>query len=115
MTEPLVERVDDIHHYQISVDGHVAGYLNYRAHGERLVFLRTEIDSAFAGQGLSTTLVTGALADALATGTRIIPLCPTVAAYLVKNHDYDEIVDSPQILDGPPAQLNGRLITFKKK
>ena len=89
MTEPLVERVDDIHHYQITVDGRLAVYLNYRAHGERLVFLRTEIDSAFAGQGLSTTLVAGALADALATGTRIIPLCPTVAAYLVKNHDYD--------------------------
>jgi uncharacterized protein len=115
MTEPLIERVDDIHHYQITVDGQVAGYLNYRAHGERMVFLRTEIDTAFAGQGLGDALVSGALADALGTGTRIIPLCPTVAAYLVKHHDYDEIVDSPQLLDGPPAQLNGRLITFKKK
>lgn len=103
MSEPTVERVDAIHHYEIKVDTEVAGFINYRAHGDRLVFLHTEIDTAFAGQGLGTRLIVGALADVHESGTRIVALCPMVAAYLVKNRDYDDIIDPPHVLDGPPV------------
>lgn len=88
-----VRRNDDKSRYEISVDGEVAGFAQYADHGGQRVFYHTEVAPKFGGQGLSTVLVTEALADARAGGKRVVPVCPLVASFLRKHPDQADIAD----------------------
>lgn len=75
--------------YQITVGDRVAGFTEFRpGRAGSLVFPHTEIDPAFAGQGLASRLVGGAMADVAARGETVVPLCPFVVKYL-RSHDVD--------------------------
>ncbi|MEU0225303.1 GNAT family N-acetyltransferase [Streptomyces sp. NPDC006284] len=104
---PTVERIDARHRYVILVDGRQAGLTAYRDRGEQRVFFHTEIDDAHAGQGLAGQLVRQALTDVRAQGLRIVPVCPYVAKYLTKHHDFDDITDpaTPEVRTWLDAQL----------
>ncbi|MEV6294322.1 GNAT family N-acetyltransferase [Streptomyces sp. NPDC051896] len=95
-----VERADDRHRYEILVSGRLAGLTAYRDHGEQRVFYHTEVDDAFAGQGLAARLVQEALTDARRSGMRIVPVCPYVAKFLKKHEEFADITDpvTPEIL-----------------
>ncbi|MCU1515028.1 MAG: family N-acetyltransferase, partial [Microbacteriaceae bacterium] len=67
----------------------------YRDTGLRRVFLHTEVEPGHEHHGLATQLIEWALNDVRAKGKQIVPLCSMVAGYLDKNHDFDDIVDSP--------------------
>lgn len=97
---PIVERVDADHRYEILVDGRRAGLTAYRDRGEQRVFFHTEIDDAFAGQGLGAQLVQQALADVRESGKRIVPVCPYVAKFLKKHAEFADITDpvTPDVL-----------------
>ncbi len=84
-----VGRNDAKGRYEIRQGDTVAGFTLFRPdeHG-RLVFPHTEIDPAFAGRGLGSVLVEGALTDAAARGETIVPVCPFVVKY-VQTHDVD--------------------------
>ncbi|MFG3206688.1 GNAT family N-acetyltransferase [Streptomyces sp. NPDC048192] len=88
-----VERADDKHRYEILVDGALAGFTEYLDHDEQRVFYHTEIDDAFAGQGLASRLVQQALTDVRSTGMRIVPVCPYVAKFLQKHDEFADITD----------------------
>ncbi|MDQ0407909.1 MULTISPECIES: GNAT family N-acetyltransferase [unclassified Streptomyces] len=95
-----VERADDDSRYEILVDGRRAGLTAYRDLGEQRVFFHTEIDEAFAGQGLGTQLVRQALADVRASGMRVVPVCPYVAKFLKRHGEFADITDpvTPDVL-----------------
>ncbi|MET8904336.1 MULTISPECIES: GNAT family N-acetyltransferase [unclassified Streptomyces] len=95
-----VERADDDSRYEILVDGRRAGLTAYRDLGEQRVFFHTEIDEAFAGQGLGTRLVRQALVDVRASGMRIVPVCPYVAKFLKRHGEFADITDpvTPDVL-----------------
>ncbi|MFF2327185.1 MULTISPECIES: GNAT family N-acetyltransferase [unclassified Streptomyces] len=97
---PTVRRVDPKHRYEILVDGRTAGLTAYRDRDEQRVFYHTEIDDAFAGQGLASTLVQQALNDVRASGKRIVPVCPYVAKFLKKHEEFADITDlvTPEVL-----------------
>lgn len=99
-SEPVVERIDAKHRYAIRVDGATAGFTVYRDRDGQRVFHHTEIDDAFAGQGLASVLVTEALNDVRRSGMRIVPVCPYVAKYLKKHEEFADITDpvTPEIL-----------------
>jgi predicted GNAT family acetyltransferase len=90
---PVVERMDARHRYEILLDGRRAGLTAYRDRGEQRVFFHTEIDDAFAGQGLAAQLVLRALADARESGKRIVPVCSYVAEFLNKHTEFADITD----------------------
>ncbi|MFD6532780.1 GNAT family N-acetyltransferase [Streptomyces sp. NPDC060184] len=98
---PSVQRVDARHRYEIHVDGVRAGLTAYRDRGEQRVFFHTEIDDAFAGQGLASVLVEQALSDVRASGKRIVPVCPYVAKFLTKHTEFADITDpvTPEVLE----------------
>ena len=97
---PVVERVDAEHLYEILVDGRRAGVTAYRDHGEQRVFFQTEVDTAYAGQGLGAHLVQHALDDVRASGKRIVPVCPYVAKFLKRHDEFADITDpvTPDVL-----------------
>ena len=59
------------------------------------MFYHTEVDEAFGGRGLATVLIAEALARTRADGLRIVPVCPTVAAYVKKHPEFSDVVDRP--------------------
>lgn len=94
-----VEQVEAEHLYQIQVDGRRAGVVAYRDRGDQRVFYHTEVDDAYAGQGLAAQLVREALTESREQGKRIVPVCPYVAAFLKKNTEFAAAADpvTPEI------------------
>jgi len=86
-----------LHRYEIRVDGAPAGFAQYLTpEPTHLDFVHTEIDDAYAGQGLAGVLVRSALDDVRGQGKRAIPHCPFVASYIRKHPEYEDITDWPQ-------------------
>ena len=79
--------------FTISVDGAPAGFTQFREDGNHRDFFHTELDDAFAGQGLSSVLVQQALDTTRADGLRIVATCPLVKHWLTKHPEFDDIVD----------------------
>ncbi|KAK1176898.1 GNAT family N-acetyltransferase [Streptomyces sp. NBS 14/10] len=106
-TTTVVERADADRRYEILVDGRRAGLTAYRDLGVQRVFFHTEVDEAFAGQGLGPHLVQQALADVRASGMRIVPVCPYVAKFLKRHDEFADITDpvTPDVLRWLKAQL----------
>jgi len=87
-----VTRNDEAHRYEIHVGDELGGFLEFRPAGEdRVVLPHTEVDSAFKGKGLGSTLASEALADLARRGGSVIPSCPFVAHYL-REHDVPGLV-----------------------
>ncbi|CAM5240446.1 MULTISPECIES: GNAT family N-acetyltransferase [Streptomyces] len=97
---PVVERVDARNRYEILVDGKRAGLTAYRDRDAQRVFYHTEVDEAFAGQGLASQLVQEALTDVRESGKRIVPVCPYVAKFLKRHEEFADLVDpvTPDVL-----------------
>ncbi|MBU9762475.1 N-acetyltransferase [Mycobacterium sp. TNTM28] len=87
-------------HYEITVDGEHAGLAAYVDAGDQRIFHHTEVDDEFSGQGLAGELVSAALTDARAAGKRAVAVCPYVAKYVQKHHDFDDILDpvTPEVM-----------------
>lgn len=79
--------------FTIAVDGRQVGLVDFVDHDGQRIFLHTEVDDAYEGRGLAGILVSEALAATRAAGLRIVAVCPMVAGYLDKHHDFDDIVD----------------------
>ncbi|MGC0381162.1 GNAT family N-acetyltransferase [Streptomyces sp. SAI-129] len=107
-TVTVVERADADRRYEILVDGRRAGLTAYRDLNLQRVFFHTEVDEAFAGQGLAPQLVQQALADVRASGMRIVPVCPYVAKFLKRHDEFADITDpvTPDVLRWLKAQLD---------
>ena len=90
--ERTVTRNDEARRYEIHVGDELGGFLEFRPAGEdRVVLPHTEIDPAFKGRGLGSTLASEALGDLARRGGSVIPSCPFVAHYL-REHDVPGLV-----------------------
>ena len=81
--------------YELRLGEDVIGFTTYRLVGRRVVFIHTEVNEEYSGRGLAERLAKFALDDVRAAGKRIVPVCPYIAAYLRRHHEYDDIVDAP--------------------
>lgn len=90
-----VRDVPERSRYEVSVDGALAGHADYRDEGDVRVFVHTEVDDAFEGQGVGSTLAQEALDDVRASGRRLVPRCPFIRAYIERHPDYADLVSSP--------------------
>ena len=79
--------------YEVFSDGKLAGFALYKLHGERITMYHTEIDPAFAGEGLGGELAREALGDVRSRGLMVKPLCPFIAAFIGQHQgDYLDLV-----------------------
>lgn len=91
---PEVRNAPDAHRYEIVEDGAVAGFAEYmEVRGDRIVFTHTEIDPAFEGRGLGSTLIAFALEDARDRRQQIVPICPFVAKYVHRHPEFVPFLD----------------------
>lgn len=80
--------------YEVTVDGELAGFAEYRERDGARVFTHTEIFDTFEGRGVGSALARGALDDVRAHGRRLVALCPFIAAYLERHGEYGDLVDT---------------------
>jgi predicted GNAT family acetyltransferase len=88
-----VRQNESLRHFEIIVDGKVAGFIQYVARPGKIILVHTEIDDAFEGRGLGSQLAAATLDDIRAQGLRVVPLCPFVASYIERHPEYDDLVD----------------------
>jgi len=88
--------VPDAGQYELRDGDATIGFARYEDRGERRTFMHTVVDSGYEGQGLGSRLARFVLEDSVSRGRRIVPLCPFIAAYLRRHHDFDAHVDWPK-------------------
>jgi hypothetical protein len=92
-TGVVVTDVVEKSRFEITVDGALAGFADYKALSGRLVILHSEIDDAYQGRGLAGTLTRAALDSIRERGLLVTPRCPYTAAYIRKHPEYVDLVD----------------------
>lgn len=106
MTETTLDvtRNEDAGRYEIRVGETLGGFAEFSLDGRgRLVFRHTEIDPAFAGKGLGSTLAREALTDVAARGETMVPRCPFIVRFLEQNEVEGLSIDWPT----PPKSSGG--------
>src|SRR5690348_7198746 len=92
MTMATVSDNPDQQRYEISVDGELAGFVQYRAKPGLIALIHTEVDDRFEGQGLGGQLIAHALDDARARDLAVLPFCPFANAYIKRHPEYLDLV-----------------------
>lgn len=91
--EIMVRDAPALSRFEITVDGRLAGFAEYRSHAGQIVFTHTEMDEAYQGQGLASRLIRAALDRARRGKLVVTPLCPYVAAFIRRHPEYFDLVD----------------------
>jgi predicted GNAT family acetyltransferase len=92
MSVTIRDNVDE-HRYEALVDDRVAGFSEYRRRDGRVTFTHTEVDDAYEGQGIGSTLASSVLDAARQAGLAVYPSCPFIADYIKRHPDgYLELV-----------------------
>jgi hypothetical protein len=101
MTEfgPVVDNAAE-GRFELTVEGHTA-FAEYRENGHRIVFTHTEVPPELEGRGVGSALARGALDAARSRGAAVVPLCPFIAAFIRRHHDYLDLVS-----EGTRRRLN---------
>jgi predicted GNAT family acetyltransferase len=87
LAEVTVQDNEERNRYEASTEsGVVAGFAKYRDEDGVRVFIHTEVDDAFEGQGIGSSLARGALDDVRARGMTLRAKCPFIRKY-IENHD----------------------------
>ncbi|MCL3818324.1 GNAT family N-acetyltransferase [Aeromicrobium wangtongii] len=82
--------------FEITVDGELAGYVDYRKHGDEYALPHTRVYPQFEGQGIGGQLVAGALSEIAARGGTVLPYCPFVPKVIRDNPEFRELVPADQ-------------------
>src|SRR4051794_19551636 len=91
--DTIVRDVPERHRFElVTTDGTLAGFAEYRLHGDTITFVHTVIESAFEGQGLGSTLIRAALDDARAKKRAVVAVCPFVLKFIERHSDYADLV-----------------------
>ncbi|MEV4544281.1 GNAT family N-acetyltransferase [Micromonospora echinaurantiaca] len=72
--------------------GALAGVVTYQLTGAIIAYTHTEVDTAFEGQGVGSTLARAVMDDARAKGRTVVPICPFLSGWLGKHPEYDSVV-----------------------
>jgi predicted GNAT family acetyltransferase len=82
----------DARRYELYGNDVLVGWLTYADQGADRVFLHTEVDPAFEGQGYASVLVAEAVADVRAEGRQVIASCPYVQHWFARHPDQRDVL-----------------------
>ncbi|HTF53970.1 MAG TPA: GNAT family N-acetyltransferase [Pseudonocardia sp.] len=91
--EIAVRNNPDANRYEASVDGELAGFAFYRLAPGQVVFVHTEVQDGYEGQGVGGALAKAALDDVRRQGKKAAPVCEFIAGYIRRHPDYVDLVD----------------------
>lgn len=76
----------------VDESGVLAGFVDYVDHRGNRVLVHTEVDDAFEGQGVGSTLARAALDRSLESGLGVVVTCPFIKAWVEKHPEYADRV-----------------------
>lgn len=79
--------------YEVTLDGTLAGFAQYRDMDKTRVFTHTEVFPEFSGNGLGSQLIRFALDDVRARGLSLVALCTFVDEFIREHDEYADLVD----------------------
>lgn len=82
------------HRYELEVDGSLAKAW-YRENGDVITFTHTDVPKELSGRGVGSELARGALDAVRAAGQKVVALCPFIASYMKRHHEYDDLLAEP--------------------
>ena len=82
--------------FEITVDGDLAGFVDYRKDGNEYALPHTRIFTEFEGRGLGGELIKGALTEIAARGGSVLPYCPFVPKVIRDNPEFIDLVPEAQ-------------------
>ena len=82
----------DARRFEARANGTSAGFISYRLEAGQITLIHTEIQDAFDGKGVASTLVKRALGMVRDSGLVLVPVCPFVAGYLQRHPEYVDLV-----------------------
>ena len=80
------------HRYEARLGAALAGFAVYRDEPGRRIFVHTEVDHAYEGQGVGAALAAAALDDVRARGLEVVPECPFIRGYIERHPAYADLV-----------------------
>ena len=93
MSDALVSNNLSRHRYELRMGEKIIGFSEYNLVGhDAVLFSHTEIEEGHEGKGYGSQLARSALDDVRAQGKQVIPMCPFIAAFIRRHHEYLEIV-----------------------
>jgi predicted GNAT family acetyltransferase len=75
----------------VDESGAIAAVSVYVRQDDRIVFVHTEVDDAFEGQGVGSLLVREALDTVRGEGLRVVAQCPFVKAWIERHPEYADL------------------------
>lgn len=92
-TDFTVTRDPDHHRYEATDDGaKVAGFVDYQETSELVVLTHTEVDPAFEGRGVGSTLARAALDDVRDRRLKALVVCPFILGWVGKHPEYRDVL-----------------------
>lgn len=79
--------------FELEADGHLAAAY-YRREPGVIAFIHTEVPQQLSGRGIGSRLVRGALDAARKENLRVVARCPFVAAFIAKNPEYTDLLET---------------------
>ena len=94
MTESVrdVRDAAERHRFELTVDGELVGFVQYRRREGVLDLIHTEVPPEHEGKGYGSVLARWILDHCRAEGLKVIPSCPYIAAFLARHPEYDDLV-----------------------
>lgn len=93
MSPHTVVHAPELRRWEIRAGDRLAGFTEYTVKGDRYLFVHTEIDDDFGGQGLGSILARGALDEMRSMGRSLVPVCPFIDGWIRRHPEYDDLVD----------------------
>ena len=87
---------EEAHRFEATVDGKSC-FLAYRRFQDRLLLYHTEVPAPLEGHGIAAKLTRAALDFARANHLRVVPRCPYVSSFLLKNREYLDLLSFDEL------------------
>lgn len=81
--------------FEIRSGRRLVGWTAYQRTAELVVFTHTEVDEAWAGQGIGGRLVRATLDRIRQEGLRVLPVCSFVRSWMTAHPGYDDLLYRP--------------------
>ena len=84
--------------FELDAEG-ITAFISYTRQGNALTLVHEEVPKEASGKGLGSALAKGALELIRARGEKVIPVCPFVAAYMLKHKETQDLLADPAFFE----------------
>jgi uncharacterized protein len=88
------------HRFELEIDDQVAKSW-YRLQGNVITFTHTDVPDALSGKGVGSRLAKGALDAVRAAHLKVVAMCPFIASFIKRHHEYQDLLVKPEDEDAP--------------